>query len=178
MKKSKLLLHICCIGCGAYISRMLQEDYDVSLFFCNPNIFPESEYRLRLEETEKIASQFGLDLIIGEYDHDNWLALVKGLEKEPERGGRCVICYHDRLKKTAEYARKNGFDAFTTTLTVSPYKDALLISRLGKKLAEENGLIFLDNDFKKQDGFKKACDLSKELKLYRQNYCGCEFSRK
>ncbi len=124
-----------------------------------------------------MADEYKIRLLVGEYDHKIWLNRIKGHEQDPERGGRCVICCKDRLEKTARKAKRDNYDYFTTTLTVSPHKDAAAISRLGNELARQYGVKFLDRDFKKKDGFKKSCVLSKELGLYRQNYCGCEFSR-
>ena len=175
-RKPKLLLHICCMGCGAYIAGELKKKFRVALYFYNPNIFPESEHNRRLEEAKKIAKKLNLKLIIGEYKHNGWLELIKGFEREPERGERCVICYRERLEDAAKKAKEIGFDYFTTTLTVSPRKDARAVSEIGNELAGKYAVEFLDKDFKKRDGFKKACELSKKLKLYRQNYCGCEFS--
>ncbi|MCK5211445.1 epoxyqueuosine reductase QueH [Candidatus Parcubacteria bacterium] len=177
-RKSKLLLHICCVGCGVAIMKELKGDYQLTLYFYNPNIFPKEEYNKRLMEAKRIASELGLDLIAEDYNHKSWLKLVRGYEKDPERGERCRICYKDRLKQTAAKAKELGFDSFTTTLTVSPHKDAKAIITLGNDLVNKYSLKFLDQDFKKQDGFKKACALSKELNLYRQEYCGCEFSMK
>lgn len=175
-KKPKLLLHVCCIGCGAYVVKNLKKDFRVVLYFYNPNVFPKKEYDIRLEQAKKIAKKFHLKLLIGGYGHDDWLKLVKGYEGEPERGRRCLLCYSERLKETAKMAEKMNFNYFTTTLTVSPHKDAREIARIGKELEEKLNVEFLDKDFKKQDGFKKTCELSKKLGLYRQNYCGCEFS--
>jgi len=174
--KPKLLLHICCVGCGIYVSQILKQDYKVILFFYNPNIWPEEEYKKRITEAEKIAKQFNLELIKGEYEHDKWLKEVRGHEADPERGERCLICYKFRLKAVAEMAQKLNCDYLTTTLTTSPHKNAAAINEIGQELAIENDLKFLSQDFKKQDGFKKSAALAKELKLYRQNYCGCEFS--
>jgi len=175
----KLLLHICCIGCGAYVSRVLSdEDFDVVLYFYNPNIFPAAEYEKRLETTRRIAREFKLALVEEEYDHGEWLKKVKGLETEPERGKRCLVCYFDRLKKTALYAKKNKFDYFSSTLTISPHKDSKSILKFGNELSAEYEVDFLARDYKKRDGFKKSIELSRELDLYRQNYCGCEFSRR
>ncbi len=176
-KTEKLLLHICCMGCGAHIAGELKKNFRVTLFFYNPNIFPENEYNKRLGEAKKIAKKFNLKLIIGKYKHNEWLELIKGNEREPEKGKRCIICYHERLKETAVKAKEIGSDYFTTTLTISPRKDARAISEIGNGLADKYDIKFLDKDFKKQDGFKKTCELSRELGLYRQNYCGCEFSR-
>lgn len=175
--KPKLLLHICCVGCGAFVSRLLAKDFQVTLYFYNPNISPVSEYELRLAETKKIAGIFGFKLLIGEYKHDEWLESVKGHEQDPEKGERCLICYRERLEKTAKLARGSGFAYFASTLTVSPHKLAREINAIGEELALKYGVKFLNRDFKKQDGFKQAMALSDELGLYRQNYCGCEFSR-
>ena len=175
-RKNKLLLHICCIGCGAYVSDSLKEEYGVELYFYNPSIFPKEEHDKRLEETRRVANEFNLNLICANYDHEAWLKKVKGLEKEPERGKRCVVCYDDRLRETAKLAEEYSFDYFGSTLTVSPHKDAKAINSIGQSLAKEYKIKFLDKDFKKQDGFKKACAVSRELNLYRQDYCGCEFS--
>lgn len=176
--KPKLLLHVCCIGCGAYVVRFLENTlrYKVTLFFYDPNIFPREEYIRRLEETKIIAKKFGVELIEGEYDHERWRTLTKGHENDPEKGERCSLCYEDRLEKTAALAKEKGFACFSTTLTVSPHKNAQAILSIGKRLEEKYGVQFLDKDFKKQDGYKKATALSKELGLYRQDYCGCEFS--
>ncbi len=176
-KKPKLLLHVCCIGCGAYISQELRKKYKVTLFFYNPNIYPESEYKKRLEEAEKTARQLNLKLITGEYDHSAWLKLISGLEEEPERGKRCSLCYEERMKRTACLAREKKHQYFTTTLTISPHKDAQAISRIGARLGGKYDIKFLDKDFKKQDGFKKSVELARKLGLYRQDYCGCEFSK-
>ena len=176
--KPKLLLHICCGGCGAYVAQVLKKDYRVSLFLYNPNIFPEEEYERRKEVVVKIAKDMKLNLVFGDYNHREWLEKIKGHEKDLERGERCFICYEDRITETAKVARKKKFKFFTTTLSISPHKDYPMISEIGQKLAKEYGLKFIDKDFKKQDGFKKSVCLSQKLGLYRQNYCGCEFSRK
>ncbi|MDO8667972.1 MAG: epoxyqueuosine reductase QueH [bacterium] len=176
-QKPKLLLHICCVGCGVYVSQLLKLDYDVKLFFYNPNIWPEEEYKKRLGEAEKIAKKFNLELIKGEYDHDKWLKAVRGHESNPEKGERCLICYKFRLDEAVIMAKKFSCDYLTTTLTTSPHKVASAINEIGEQAAARFGIKFLSQDFKKQDGFKKSSALSRELGLYRQNYCGCEFSR-
>lgn len=178
MNKPKLLLHICCVGCGVYTSQVLKQDYGVVLFYFNPNIFPEDEYLKRLAEAEKIAQENCLELIIGDYDHGRWLEAVKNHENDPEKGDRCTICYRYRLEQAALKAKDIKAEYFATTLTTSPHKDAQRISRLGREIFEKTGINFLDRDFKKQDGFKKSTEISKSLGLYRQNYCGCEFSRR
>lgn len=175
-RKPKLLLHICCAGCGAYISEVLRDDYNVSFYFYNPGIYPRVEYERRFEETKWIAKKFKVSLIEGEYNHAAWRVKVKGHENEPEKGKRCQICYQDRLEETASLAQEKGFSHFTTTLTVSPHKVASVIFMIGDEKARKYNLEFLDQDFKKLDGFKKASELSRKLNLYRQDYCGCEFS--
>ena len=176
--KPKLLLHICCAGCGVYASRILRQDYDVKLFFYNPNIWPQEEYKRREVEAEKIAEIYKLELFKGGYEHAKWLEAVRGHESDPEKGGRCLICYRFRLEAAAAKVKKLNCDYLTTTLTASPHKDVLIINQAGGQAAAQYGLKFLDQDFKKQDGFKKSSVLSRELGLYRQNYCGCEFSRR
>ncbi|MFH1522643.1 MAG: epoxyqueuosine reductase QueH [Patescibacteria group bacterium] len=177
-RKSKLLLHVCCAGCGVYIAKDLQKEYEVILYFYNPNIYSAREYDKRLKEANKIARKFRLKLTIGKYDHKEWLNKIKGHEKNLERGERCRICYRDRLESAAHMAKKERFNYFTSTLTISPHKDAKAISEIGKKLETKYGVKFYDKDFKKQNGFKKSVELSKELGLYRQEYCGCEFSKR
>ena len=175
-KKPKLLLHICCAGCGVHVAEELAKDYQVSLYFYNPGIFPKEEYDIRLEEAQRIAAHYRLELFTGKYHHEEWLGKVKGREKDEEGGGRCLICYRDRMLATAAHARMRGDDFFTTTLTVSPHKKAALVNQAGEEAAELLGVKFLAADFKKRDGYKKSCILSHELGLYRQTYCGCEFS--
>jgi len=177
-RRPKLLLHICCVGCGVYAGEILKKNYQVILYFFNPNIFPEAEYNLRLAEAQKISQRLNLKLITEEYNHNEWLNLVKGHEADPERGERCYLCYQHRLEESAKKAQELGCEYFTTTLTTSPHKDAKVINELGEKLANQYGVKFLTQDLKKNDGFKKSSELSKELGLYRQNYCGCEFSRR
>ena len=178
IKKPKLLLHICCAPCGAYVTNLLNLDYEVVLYFFNSNIFPENEHDTRLIEVKRIAKEFGLKLIIGDYNHSSWLEKITGKENEPEKGSRCRICYWERLENTALTAQKQKIDIFASTLSVSPHKDAVAINIIGKDLEEKYGVQFLDKDFKKQDGYKKSLELSKKYNFYRQNYCGCEFSRR
>ena len=174
--KPRLLLHICCVGCGVYVSQVLKKDYDVTLYFFNPNIYPEKEYDKRLTETKKVARNLELNLIVKKYNHFAWLNKIKGHEHDPERGERCLICYKDRLEDTVKTAKEKHFNYFSTTLSISPYKDAQAISQIGNDLSDKYDVKFLDKDFKKKDGYKKSAKLSKELELYRQDYCGCEFS--
>ena len=182
-----LLLHTCCIVCGAGVIRELESEYKITLYFYNPNIFPRAEYQRRLNETRKIADDWGYSLIEEAYNHEKWRALVAGHEKDLERGARCHICYRDRLEKTAQKTIELNFDCFATTLTISPHKDANAILEIGSNIADkatelsENNLRpcvqFIKRDFKKNDGYRKTTLLARELGLYRQEYCGCEFSR-
>ncbi len=174
--KEKILLQICCASCGAHVSQVLSLGYDVVLYFINPNIFPESEYRKREKEVDMIAEKYGLPLIKDIYDHADWLEIVKDHQAEPEKGQRCYLCYRYRMKKTADKAKDLGIANFSTTLSVSPYKVFAYIREIGKGLEAETGVRFLDQDFKKQNGSLEASLLSKSLGLYRQDYCGCEFS--
>jgi hypothetical protein len=174
--KKKLLLHTCCAPCSTHCVNELMKDYDVTMYFYNPNIHPFGEYAKRLENGKIVSRELGVPLIEAEYEPEEWLELIKGFEQEPEGGKRCKICFHMRLKQTAEYAKKNGFDAFTTTMTISPHKDANIINQLGEELSKKFGVEWVHSDFKKKDGFKKSIDLSKKMKLYRQGYCGCFYS--
>ncbi|MCP2519235.1 epoxyqueuosine reductase QueH [Candidatus Aminicenantes bacterium AC-335-A11] len=178
MEKPKLLVHVCCAPDGLYVIKILQENYYVSGYFYNPNIHPEEEYHLRLQETKKIAEILNFDLIEGEYDLEKWFEMIRGFENEPEKGRRCDICYAIRLNRTAEIAKNENFDIFTTTLTLSPWKKAKKINQIGRMLGKKYKITFLEADFKKKDGFKKSVELSKEFNLYRQNYCGCIYSRR
>jgi epoxyqueuosine reductase len=176
-RKPKLLLHICCIGCGASVAQELSRDYDLTLYFYNPNIYPQKEHDKRLEEIAKTAKKLGLRVVVEPgYDYADWRLAAVPLADCPEKGQRCRYCIDLRLEKTAAKAAADGFDCFGTTLTVSPHKDAVFISAVGQRLASLHGVGFLDRDFKKKDGFKKAAILSRQLGLYRQDYCGCEFS--
>lgn len=176
--KLKILLHICCVGCGVYAAQELKNDYETVLYFYNPNIYPPGEHKKRLAEAKKIAKKFRLKIIDEKYDHKLWLEKIKGRENDPERGERCLVCYKERLEKTALTAKKIGFSFFATTLTTSPHKDAAAIMKIGQEAGKKYGVNFLEKDFKKQDGFKKSANLTKDLGLYRQNYCGCEFSQR
>ncbi|MFH1845958.1 MAG: epoxyqueuosine reductase QueH [Candidatus Omnitrophota bacterium] len=169
-----ILLHICCGVCaGSVIEKLMCEGHRVTGFFYNPNIHPEDEYKKRLNGAQQTADHMGIELIEGPYDRQNWFPLIKGKEYEPECGDRCKICYDMRLKKTYEYMKKKMLDAFTTTLTVSPVKDAAIINSAGRDIAGER---FICADFKKKNGFIRANEMASELGLYRQNYCGCIYS--
>jgi len=164
-----LLLHVCCGPCASYVIEFLKGKYDLTLYFFNPNIEPEEEYLRRLESVKKLADKHNLLLIEGKYNNNEWREFVKGFENEPEGGKRCSLCFAFRLKRTAELADELGFDFFTTTLTISSYKDADVINKIGKKYDK-----YLEFDFSK--GFSRSVELAKEYNLYRQKYCGCEFS--
>ncbi|NCC50818.1 MAG: epoxyqueuosine reductase QueH [Spartobacteria bacterium] len=167
-----LLLHTCCAPCAAHaIERMRAEGYVVTLYFSNSNIAPAEEYEQRLLSVRFLAEQTGAVLIEDAYAHDLWLAHVQGLEGEPEKGRRCHKCFEYNLERTARYADEKGFEYFTTTLTISPHKIARDIFHIGSTYPK-----YLPVDFKKQDGFKHSMAHAKEWKLYRQQYCGCEFS--
>lgn len=176
--KSKLLLHVCCVTCGGYLVQELSQKYKVTVCFANDNIFPEAEFIKRRDEAKKFFAGLGVDFIQSPYNHSEWLVTVKGLEKEPEKGKRCDVCFEVRLRDVAVIAQKNGFDFFASTLSISPHKNAAIINRIGEKLADEFGLKFLAGDWKKEDGFKKAMVLSRQKNFYRQSYCGCEFPAK
>ncbi len=176
--KPKLLLHACCAPCLPHPLQKLQKNYLVTVFFFNPNIHPHDEYRARLEEIESFSRRWNFPLILGEYTPKEWLETVKGHENDPEGGERCRICYHYRLKETAERARIEDIEVIATTLSVSPLKKAALINQAGRDAVLPGDLIYLEEDFKKKDGFKISCRVSREEGFYRQSYCGCVFSRK
>ncbi|MDD6102063.1 MAG: epoxyqueuosine reductase QueH [Clostridiales bacterium] len=180
-KRPTLLLHSCCAPCSSYCLWYLSRYFDITVLFYNPNISPESEYFLRAEELERLIKEMpGLEnvrLIVEKYDHKEFLEKIKGHEKDPERGERCTICYEMRLRKAAEYAKVGGYEYFTTTLSISPYKDARRLVSLGEKIADELGIKYLVSDFKKKEGYKKSIEFSEEYSLYRQDYCGCIFSK-
>lgn len=176
--KPKVLLHICCAPDATAAFERLSPDYEVLGFFQNDNIFPPEEYDLRLRNAERVASAMGFALVPAGYAPATWTSAVRGLEREPERGRRCAVCFRHNLTAAAVRARALGIGAFTTTLTISPHKDSKLIFQIGREIGREQGVGFLEIDFKKQDGFKRSLEWSRRLELYRQNYCGCEFSRR
>jgi len=174
----KILLHSCCAPCGGHvINELKNRGFKVTVFFYNPNIFPIEEYEARKQEIAKFCQDQKIEFIIGDWAHKKWLTFVRGLEQEPEGGERCFKCYEFRLMETANYAKNNNFEYFASTLAISPHKNAEKINQIGGGLAQKYGLKFYEADWKKQDGFKKSCLLAKEHNFYRQNYCGCEFSR-
>ena len=175
--KQRLLLHTCCAVCSAYVLEKLGEDYNLTVFYYNPNIHPKEEYLHRLKESKEYCQKIGVNFIEGQYDTDKWFELIKGHEQDPEKGERCRICYRMRMEETTKYAKKQGYDIFATTLTISPHKDAGSINKIGLDLEKEFGVKYLEADFKKQDGFKKTMELANQEGFYKQNYCGCVFSR-
>ena len=177
-QKASLLLHCCCAPCTTHPVKLLLETYDVSAFFYNPNIHPVSEYEYRKNEIQKLMKKWGVPIHIAPYESDIWFDEVKGLEDEPEGGRRCEICFRLRLEKTAYFAKKKEIDFFATTLSISPLKNAGLINTIGHAIGKEMGISYFEADFKKKDGFKIACKMSEAEGLYRQNYCGCVFSKK
>jgi predicted adenine nucleotide alpha hydrolase (AANH) superfamily ATPase len=174
----KLLLHICCAPDATIGIDRLSPHWNTSGFFYNPNIHPAAEYEKRREAMDQLSEATGLPFKTGDYDPAQWKVMIQGLEDEPEKGLRCELCFRERLRKTAQEAKEGGYDAFAAVLTVSPHKDAALINRLGAEAALEFGVEYLPTDLKKMDGFKKSVQLSNELGIYRQDYCGCEYSRR
>lgn len=183
-EKPSLLLHSCCGPCSTAVAERLCARYKVTIFFCNPNIYDRDEYERRLDsqrlfvEKRNASDREGepLELVCDAYDEAAFLSLVRGHEEDKEGGARCRICIGDRMERTAIYASMHGFEHFTTTLSVSPHKDFGMIKELGSALALRYGIEFLAEDFKKQNGFGRSCELAREYGLYRQNYCGCRFS--
>ena len=177
----KLLLHACCAPCSSWCLEYLNPYFDITVFYYNPNIDLEEEYRKRVKEEQRLISEMPfvrpVHFLEGIYEPEEYHRLVKGHEKDPEGGERCGICFRQRLRKSAETAAQLGFDCFTTTLTISPLKDADRLNRIGEEAALEYGTVFLPSDFKKKNGYLRSIQLSREYELYRQNYCGCSFSR-
>ena len=176
-----LLLHSCCGPCSSYVLEYLSQFFRITLFYYNPNIYPQEEYFRRLAEQRDLLEQLPLkhpvSLVEGDYDTEHFYAVAKGLEKEPEGGERCFACYELRLRQAAALAKEGGFDYFTTTLSISPYKNAQKLHEIGERLGQEYGVRPLPSDFKKQGGYQRSIALSREYELYRQDYCGCVFSR-
>jgi len=171
----RVLLHICCGVCAAGVVERLRKDgHSVAGYFFNPNIYPEVEYVRRLETVRSVAKKVGFDLVEGVYDHEKWRFMIAGFEAFPEGGSRCRECYKMRLRSAyIHFLRSGDFDLFTSTLTVSPHKDSKIVNEIGKDIGGES---FFAADFKKKEGFKRTIELAKEWGLYRQSYCGCEFS--
>ena len=181
-KRPKLLLHSCCAPCSSYVLEYLTNYFDITVFYYNPNISSYEEYEKRYKEVQRFIHDFGLEnkvsFIRGDYDNDKYEKLIEGLENEKEGGTRCEKCYYLRLEETCRYAKEHGFDYFTTTLSISPYKNSEKLNNIGKKLEDEYDVLYLLSDFKKKNGYKRSIELSREYNLYRQNYCGCIYSQK
>ncbi len=175
--KPKLLLHSCCGPCSTYVLNKLKEVFDITIYYYNPNIYPADEFQKRLIEQQKVINIIDKDIqvIEGYYDYNIYLEHVKGLEHLGEKSNRCYHCYEFRLKETYEYAKNNGYDYYTTTLSISPYKNSNWINEIMEKY-ECDKCKYLYSNFKKEEGYKKSIVYSKEYDLYRQEYCGCEFS--
>lgn len=180
-RRPKLLMHACCAPCSSYVMEYLASVFDMTMYFYNPNISPESELIFRGNELERLISEMPLansaKLIRAEYEHEKFREIARGLEQLPEGGERCFKCYELRLRKTAEFAKENKFEYFSTTLSISPHKNAQKLNEIGAKLSEEYNVPYLFSDFKKKNGYKRSCALSAEYNLYRQNYCGCIYSK-
>lgn len=176
-----LLLHSCCAPCSSYVLEYLSRYFSITVLYYNPNIFPAEEYTYRIQEQEKLIQalpvQNKIHFIATEYQPEDFYSKVRGHEDDREGGERCFICYELRLQEAAKYAIKGGFDYFTTTLSISPMKNAAKLNEIGRQIAEEYGIKYLFSDFKKKNGYQRSVELSKEYGLYRQNYCGCVYSK-
>lgn len=177
-----LLLHSCCAPCSSYVLEYLSQFFNITIFYYNPNIHPELEYRKRVEEQkefiEKLPVKRKINFIEGKYLPEEFFDIAKGLEEEREGGIRCFKCYELRLKEAAKKAKELNFDYFTTVLSISPHKNAEKINEIGEKISQEFGVKFLNSDFKKKNGYKRSIELSKDYNLYRQDYCGCVYSQR
>ena len=181
-KVQSLLLHSCCAPCSSYVLEYLSQHFLITVFYYNPNIYPDEEYKKRVIEQQEFIRKFPfvnpVKFIEGDFDKEKFYELTKGLEQVKEGGERCFLCYELRLKKTAELAKECGFDFFTTTLSISPLKNAEKLNEIGERLGVTYGIPYLVSDFKKKNGYKRSVEISKEYGMYRQYYCGCVFSKK
>ncbi len=175
-----LLIHSCCAPCSSYVLEYLSEYFKITVFYYNPNIYPESEYTKRIAEQQKLIRdmefRYPVSFLAGKYDKEKFYEMAAGMEDLKEGGARCMKCYELRLSEAAGQAVAGGFDYFTTTLSISPMKNAQKLNEIGLRVGEEYGVKYLVSDFKKKNGYKRSIELSKEYGLYRQDYCGCEFS--
>jgi predicted adenine nucleotide alpha hydrolase (AANH) superfamily ATPase len=176
-QKPTLLLHSCCAPCSSACIERLKDIFDITIYYYNPNLDSEQEYLLRSTEQVRLAQELGVKVIIDDYNQEEFLTAVKGHETSKEGGSRCGICFALRLDKTAKKAKQDGYDFFTTTLTISPLKNAERLNGIGYLAGERNGAKWLASDFKKKGGYLRSIELSKKYDLYRQNYCGCIFSK-
>ena len=178
----KLLIHSCCAPCSSYCLELLSEHFEITVFYYNPNIYPPEEYHMRAAEQERFVQKFPakhkISFVEGAYDTSRFYDMAKGMEDLKEGQERCFACYELRLREACEYAKANGFDFFTTTLSISPLKNAAKLNEIGAKLEEEYHISYLYSDFKKQNGYKRSTEISNEYDMYRQYYCGCVFSKK
>jgi predicted adenine nucleotide alpha hydrolase (AANH) superfamily ATPase len=181
-KVPKLLIHSCCAPCSSYVLEYLSQYFEITVYFYNPNIYPPLEYIRRVEEQDRLIQEMNfvhpVTLQTGAYEPQEFYRIVEGLEKEPEGGIRCFRCYELRLQEAAKIAQAGKFDYFTTTLSISPLKNADKLNEIGEKLGREYRVAYLPSDFKKKNGYKRSVELSKEHDLYRQDYCGCVFSQR
>lgn len=181
-ERPKLLLHACCAPCSSAVLERISNYFKISILYYNPNITDEGEYQKRLEELKRFVSAFDskkeIEVIDGRYQPEEFFEMSKGLEQEKERGKRCYLCYQMRLEETAKLAKNLDFDYFTTTLSLSPYKNSNWINEIGENLSKSYDVKFLYSDFKKKNGYKRSIELSKEYDLYRQDYCGCIYSKR
>ena len=177
----RLLLHSCCGPCSTYCIQTLSEYFKVTVFYYNPNIYPPEEYHMRAQEQKRFIDEFPVKnpvyFVEGVYDTERFYDMARGMEAVPEGGERCFKCYRLRLEESAQYAREHGFDFFTTTLSISPLKNAEKLNEIGKDLESQYGVRYLFSDFKKKEGYKKSTEISKQYDMYRQYYCGCVFSK-
>ena len=181
-KVPRLLIHSCCAPCSSYCLELLSQHFEITVFYYNPNIYPPEEYHMRAREQERFIEQFPakhpIHFVEGAYDTEKFYYMAKGMEQLKEGGERCFACYEMRLRESFEYAKDKGFDFVTTTLSISPLKNADKLNEIGAKLEEEYGISYLYSDFKKQNGYKRSTEISNEYDMYRQYYCGCVFSKK
>lgn len=179
--RPSLLLHACCAPCSSYVLEYLSKYFSITLFFFNPNISAKAEYDTRYEELLRLVSEMGLEggvkTVNGDYQPERFFAIAKGLEQLPEGGERCKKCYALRLEEAAKEAALGGFDYFTTTLSISPHKNAEWLNNIGASLSQEYGVPYLFSDFKKRGGYLRSCELSEKYGLYRQDFCGCVYSK-
>ena len=179
--RPRLLLHACCGPCSSAVLEQLCRYFEITVLYYNPNTWPAAEYYRRGEELKKFVAQahpLGVTVIEDHYDPQEFYTAVKGLENEPEKGARCTVCYRLRLEQAARYAADHGFDWYCTTLSISPMKDPVRLNELGTELGRQYGVPFLPSEFRKKDGYKRSLQLSAEYGLYRQDYCGCVFSKR
>lgn len=176
-RRPSLLLHSCCGPCSTSVINELKDYFELIVYYYNPNIFPEEEYLRRKEEQRLYLESLGIVYILGDYENDKYELAIKGLEMEPEGGSRCSVCFKLRLEKTAQIADELNMEYFTTTLTVSTHKNSRIINEIGLELANEYKVEYLVSDFKKNDGYGKSIRMSQELGMYRQDYCGCSYSK-